>query len=71
MIDATDRHPDPADVASANEELARQSAMITSRRPAGPAATGFCLHCGEPVEDGRRWCDGDHRDAWQRDQRHK
>jgi hypothetical protein len=27
-------------------------------------ATGDCHYCGEPVTDGRRFCDADCRDAW-------
>ena len=29
-------------------------------------ATGRCLWCGEPVADGRRWCDAECRDEWER-----
>jgi RNA polymerase-binding transcription factor DksA len=31
-----------------------------------PEATGFCLSCGEPLPDGRRWCNADCRDDWER-----
>ena len=24
--------------------------------------TGFCLYCGQPLKDGKRWCDSDCRD---------
>ncbi|MDR1423478.1 MAG: hypothetical protein LBI92_02560 [Azoarcus sp.] len=34
--------------------------------PASPAATGFCLNCAEPLLDGRRWCDAECRDNWER-----
>lgn len=54
-----ERTPDPADLATRQEELARISALATSRRPEGPKPTGKCLACGEPVEPGRRWCDAD------------
>jgi hypothetical protein len=31
-------------------------------------ATGFCLHCDEPITElGRRWCDSDCRDDWEAD----
>ena len=64
-----DRHPDPADTATDNEEAARQSARVTSLRPEGPAATGECLHCGEELGPAMRWCNASHRDAWEREQR--
>ena len=56
---------DNLDIASDREELARNMA-INLKRPAGPAATGRCLHCDEIVGDTQRWCDADCRDAWQR-----
>jgi hypothetical protein len=28
--------------------------------------TGKCLHCREPVKDGRRWCDADCREEYER-----
>ena len=28
-------------------------------------AIGYCLNCGEPIED-RRWCDADCRNDWER-----
>ena len=30
--------------------------------------TGYCLWCGEEMEEGRRWCDADCRNRWQRAQ---
>jgi hypothetical protein len=69
MIDQPDRNPDPADVASLQEEQARQSARITSRRPDGPKATGYCLHCDELLAPTSRWCCADHRDQWEKEQR--
>ena len=29
-------------------------------------ATGECLCCGEELPEGRRWCDADCRDLWQK-----
>ena len=51
---------DNLDIAAEREELERTFAQ-SIRKPAGPVATGRCLHC-----DDRRWCDADCRDAWQR-----
>lgn len=44
---------------------------IKNIRAAKPEAeaTGECLHCNELVPEGRRWCDADCRDAWDKDQR--
>ena len=59
---------DFADIGAAREELDRELA-IKVRAPAGPAATGVCLSCGEQVGDGLRWCDAECRDGWQVEQR--
>jgi hypothetical protein len=58
---------DPADRATEYEELLRKEALAR-RAPSGPVATGECLdpHCAEPLPEGRRWCDADCRDAWER-----
>lgn len=34
-------------------------------------ATGECLYCGEPLADGLRFCDAEHRDGWEYEQRLK
>lgn len=50
----------------AQERIEREHALILAQRmPAGPAATGECLWCGEPLAPGLRWCDADCRDAWE------
>lgn len=56
---------DNLDVASEREELAR-TAALSQRKPSGPEPTGRCHYCDEIVADGRRWCDNDCRDGWQR-----
>lgn len=56
---------DIIDMASEVEEIERRAAL-SRRQPEGPAATGECHNCGEPMPDGRRWCDADCRDDWQR-----
>lgn len=55
---------DESDRATAHEELRRDIALRT-RRPDGPAATGHCLNCGEPLTPGLRWCDCNCRDDWE------
>lgn len=40
---------------------------LRRRKPPGPPATGACLYCGEPLEDGQRWCGCSCRDGWQRE----
>jgi len=44
------------------QELARN---LAKRKPEGPGATGRCLHCGEILPAGRRWCDAECRDDWE------
>jgi len=41
-----------------------RDAALTIRKPEGPKPTGECLWCGEPVDDGRRWCGVACRDRW-------
>lgn len=43
---------------------------IRSRKPEA-AATGYCLYCAETLDTGKRWCDGDCRDGWERERRRK
>lgn len=61
---------DFADRAEIETERAEQLAAEV-RKPAGPAPTGYCLYCGEPlayrpVGLQPRWCDAECRDAWER-----
>lgn len=56
------------DRATEREEMDRDLALQV-RKPEGPRATGFCLECGEPVEECRRWCGPACRDSWQRRRR--
>lgn len=42
--------------------------LLSSRKTTGPEATGECLFCGEPLPDGKRWCNAECRDEWERDQ---
>lgn len=44
------------------------SAQQQSRKPEGPAATGACLFCDEPLPEHMRWCNGDCRADWEREQ---
>ena len=59
---------DFADLGAAREEMDRDLAL-KARAPEGPAATGACLHCGEPLCNGLRWCDAECRDAWHLEQK--
>lgn len=60
--------PDPNDRASELEELARQSALVVSRRAEAPKATGCCLYCGERLPMPQRWCDADCRGDYDEEQ---
>ncbi|MEW6772300.1 MAG: hypothetical protein AB1330_13130 [Bacillota bacterium] len=59
--------PDKNDQATEQEAL-RLAAALAHREPEGPPPAGECLSCGAPLKDGRRWCDADCRDDWQREQ---
>lgn len=60
--------PDKIDRASALEEMHRQAAL-QHRKPEGPGATGYCLHCGKELDDSgqppKRWCNPTCRDEWE------
>lgn len=58
MSDIIDTANDYAEVLT---EAARQY-----RKPEGPKATGFCLNCEEVVAEGKRWCDAQCRDDYER-----
>lgn len=49
-----------AEIQQRDNEIALQL-----RKPEGPAATGSCLNCGEPLTGGRRWCNSECRDEQQ------
>lgn len=57
---------DDADMTQERSEKEAELLLAASRRPEGPKPTGFCLFCGEELDAGRRWCDAEHRDAWER-----
>ena len=58
------------DADRADREITAEIEHLMRRRAApGPAATGFCLYCREPVATGQRWCQGTEcRDEWRREQ---
>ena len=62
---------DQFDLASTYEELDRQSALnrLESTKLHSPESTGHCLYCGEELSDGRRWCNADCRDEWEKEQK--
>jgi hypothetical protein len=59
---------DVDDMATMQEELARDTCVAAVRARANtPIPTSEkCWHCGEPTENGARWCDADCRDRWER-----
>lgn len=58
---------DDADLAQAEIQAMRQvDPDKANKLEAEP--TGKCLWCGEPTEEGRRWCCVECRDEWQRAQ---
>lgn len=61
---------DIADDANEQMELLH-NIELSVRRPEGPEATGFCLHCDTQLKDGRRFCDVTCRDDWEYFKRRK
>ncbi len=57
---------DEADRAQAVIDLLLDAAIAGVKKPGGPKPAGFCLKCGAPLDQDRRWCDADCRDDWQR-----
>jgi hypothetical protein len=57
---------DLADIAQTAMEML---ATAIPRQPDGPAETGRCLWCDEPLPPGKRWCDTDCRDDFEHAQR--
>jgi predicted nucleic acid-binding Zn ribbon protein len=55
---------DEADAADLTQEQALTAAL--RRRHATLPAVGACYSCAEPVDDGRRFCDADCRQDWER-----
>lgn len=50
----------------ADEVLWRANRQKSLRDIPSEEAIGECLNCGELVEPGRRWCNADYRDDWER-----
>lgn len=61
---------DECDVAAHYEEMDRAIGLQDAKAIHGPAETGVCLaqDCGEPLEPGRRWCNAECRDEWEKEQ---
>lgn len=59
---------DDLDHIELREELAAPARLAASRKPVGPAPTGKCLNCDEPVQPNTRWCDADCWRDWDKQQ---
>lgn len=57
MSDDADKTQDRIEL----EEALRRREMKNIKYVEG---TGFCLNCGEKLNDNRRWCDKDCADDW-------
>lgn len=56
---------DAADISQQKEELFSRANLYKSKREiVAVKPNGFCLFCGEPVSENRRWCDAECRDDW-------
>lgn len=53
---------DEADRAS---EVFMREALSRIATPTVPSGIGICLYCGADVDGERRWCNAEHRDAWE------
>jgi hypothetical protein len=63
---------DEIDVANgyADEERERASALIRAKAAKLEVEeTGFCLSCEKKTPKGRRWCNSDCRDDWEKTQK--
>lgn len=60
---------DLVDVTQQDMELVASLQKIEYKQEAEP--NGYCLFCGEPLTDNKRWCDKDCRDMWQKEQNAK
>ncbi len=61
---------DEVDIADEVAETILQAQIDRARKDQETVkATGHCLSCDEPLEEGRRWCDADCRDDWERERR--
>jgi hypothetical protein len=60
---------DAADAAQRDSEaIERLSERFRAHEPEAKE-TGYCLTCGAPLPKGRRWCDAECRDEWEREQK--
>ena len=58
---------DEADLAESNSEfIARINRYESLKEEPIAIATGYCLFCDEPLEAGRRWCNVDCRNDWEK-----
>lgn len=60
---------DDLDRAQKDMEILQSKQLENAHKQAGQLevqATGFCLNCGEPVPEVRRWCCSDCRDEWEK-----
>jgi hypothetical protein len=58
---------DDADISAANIQRETERLIAAARRPAAHLPyTGLCHWCGAITGGGRRFCDADCRDDWQR-----
>lgn len=59
---------DILDDASEIESNERERLIAKARKTPKVQATGHCLYCNAPLENGKRWCDEWCRDDWSLEQ---
>ena len=57
------------DIGSDTEQFFLELALAERKPTPVIKATGLCLWCGEPVEDGRRWCEAGCQQDWMKAKR--
>jgi hypothetical protein len=63
---------DDADRAADREDIARDAAVAAIRqRIEGMPSLGYCYYCGEALRAGKRFCDSDCRDDYDRQEQHR
>ena len=63
---------DDADRAADREDIAREAAVAAIRRRIESIPSlGYCYYCGEALRAGKRFCDADCRDDYERQEKMK
>ncbi len=53
------------DITSERQDMIDRLAIEAARKSNPIPATGYCLNCETPLDEGHRWCDSDCLRDWQ------